>query len=201
MGKTKSYFVLKILKMKLFALLGLASATKVFNPQPTGGERPCEYYTMVAQANFSNGSGPAEGKLTLTQSSCKDGIHFKGTLTMTDMDGNPSNQKHGWHIHEFGETVSGCGPEYTGGHFNPYNSPSGSFLNKRKAREVGQIGNLNCVDGVCEVDFQDSVTKLHGLANIMGRAIVIHQLPENEEIGGGSGGRHACATITWAGQN
>ena len=75
-----------------------------------------------------------------------------------------------------------------------------SYTSNRSKREVGQIGNLNCDGGNCPVSFTDKITKLHGMANLIGRSIVIHENPENEVVGGGSGDRLACATIVWAGQ-
>jgi len=76
-----------------------------------------------------------------------------------------------------------------------------SYTDARRNREVGQIGNLECDGGNCPVSFTDKITKLHGMANLIGRSIVIHENPEDEVVGGGSGGRLACATIVWAGQS
>merc|ERR1711937_832455 len=110
-------------------------------------------------------------------------------------DDEAGEKQRGWHIHEFGRTVTGCGPAETGGHFNPYTAPGHAYTSGRSKREVGQIGNLNCDGGTCPVSFTDKITKLHGMANLIGRSIVIHENPEDEVVGGGSGGRLACATI------
>ena len=74
-----------------------------------------------------------------------------------------------------------------------------SWEKSRRHREVGQIGNLSCENGKCYVNQVDKVIRLHGLANIVGRSVVIHAKEELED-GTGSGDRIACATIVWADQ-
>jgi len=100
-------------------------------------------------------------------------------------------------VHTLGNAQSGCGMSFTGGHWNPYGAPLGPEDAGRKKREVGQIGNVECSGGTCNVNNHDHLLKLHGLRNIVGRSLVIHQ---NEDGGaaGGSGSRVACATIMWA---
>merc|ERR1712184_126437 len=168
-------------KMKLFAFLAGAALAE-FNGQPTGGERPCEFYTMTATAIFDhgstedvpaamyNGASQVTGSVTLTQSSCGGGVHFQGTINGLG-DGKP----------------------FTGGHWNPFNAPMGAVDAGRKRREVGQIGNVDCSGGSCNVDFTDHLVRLHGLRNVVGRSLVIHQ-NEDGGVTGGSGARVACAT-------
>ena len=86
---------------------------------------------------------------------------------------------------------------FTGGHWNPFGAPNGAVTDGRKKREVGQIGNVECSGGTCNVNVVDNLVRLHGIRNIVGRSLVIHQ---NEDAGadGGSGARVACATIMWA---
>jgi len=188
-------------KMKLFAFLAGAALAE-FNGQPTGGERPCEFYKMTATAIFDhgstedvgaamyNGASQVTGTVTLTQSSCGGGVHFEGTIN------GLADGKHGWHVHTLGNSAAGCGKSFTGGHWNPFNAPLGAVSDGRKKREVGQIGNVDCSGGSCNVDVTDNLIRLHGLRNVVGRSLVIHQ---NEDGGatGGSGARVACATIMW----
>jgi len=44
---------------------------------------------------------------------------------------------------------------------------------------------------------EDHLVRLHGIRNIVGRSLVIHQ-NEDKGVDGGSGARVACATIMWA---
>ena len=74
-----------------------------------------------------------------------------------------------------------------------------SWEKGRRHREVGQIGNLACENGKCYVNQVDKVIKLHGMSNIIGRAVGIHAKEEKPD-GTGSGDRVACATIVWADQ-
>ena len=50
---------------------------------PTDGERACNYYTLIAEADFGAGAGPVTGKVTFTQTHCKEsGVKINGLLTM-----------------------------------------------------------------------------------------------------------------------
>jgi len=53
----------------------------------------------------------------LTQEDCKS-VLISGTINIPQSTGD--NQEHGWHVHQYGNTVDGCGPSFTGGHFDPY---------------------------------------------------------------------------------
>ena len=104
------------------ALLSLVSAE--WN-NPASGQRLCETYKYTAVADFTAGHGDITGQLTFTQQGCgKDfGVDMSGTLTWGTPVAGPV--QHGWHIHQWGSTANGCGPEYTGGHFNPFSAAGG----------------------------------------------------------------------------
>merc|ERR1711935_829439 len=98
--------------------------------------------------------------ITLTQEGCTDKVTIEGTLTGLGAG------SHGWHIHQFANldmtAENPCAPAYTGGHFNPFQAPSGNYNDNRRNREVGQIGQINCdVDDNCvsEQD-EDKLIKL-----------------------------------------
>ena len=111
--------------MKLAAaLVGLASAE--WN-NPAAGQRLCQTYKFTAVADFSVGAGALSGQLTFTQEGCgKDfGVDMSGTLTWADGHKTAGTVQHGWHVHQWGNTVNGCGPDFTGGHFNPFHAEGG----------------------------------------------------------------------------
>jgi len=188
--------------MKLISAL-VATALGDFVAQPTGGVRPCEFYSFTASASFTNGftetnadamhDGATEvtGDITLTQTGCQSGVQITGTIS------GLAEGTHGWHVHSLGNAQNGCGSAFTGGHWNPYGAPMGGVDAPKSKREVGQIGNIECdANGDCVVDVTDSLIRLHGLRNVVGRSLVIHQNPDGGEAGG-SGGRVACASIIW----
>ena len=78
--------------------------------------RMCETHNIQAEACFDRGFGGASGCITFTQEECGY-VTISGTINIPQSTGN---QKHGWHVHQYGNTVDGCGPDYTGGHFDPY---------------------------------------------------------------------------------
>lgn len=187
--------------MKLFNLL--AGSALGFVAKPTGDDRFCDFYTLKATAIFDNGStedvaaamypgAPSVmGTITFTQTNCRGPVQIEGTVH------GLSDGKHGWHVHTLGNAQGGCGGDFTGGHWNPFQASLGAEDDGRKKREVGQIGNVECSGGSCPVNNSDHLIRLHGLRSIIGRSVVIHQ---NEDAGpdGGSGSRVACATIVWA---
>jgi len=187
--------------MKLLPFFA-AAALAEFNGDPTGGERPCNFYTMKATAIFDNGFtenvdgamadgyNKVTGTITLTQDSCRGPVKIEGTIT------GLADGEHGWHVHTKGNAQGGCGKPFTGGHWNPFGADEGPVDAGKKNREVGQIGNIECSGGVCNVDVEDKLIKLHGIRNIMGRSLVIHK-DRDGGASGGSGARVACATIMW----
>merc|ERR1712156_9690 len=193
----------KVDKMKIFALCAASAAA--FTAQPTGGVRSCEYYKITATANFDLGIN-GSGTLTFTQDGCDDKVQISGSIGLKKEDGSyAAGTSHGYHIHTTGiQDASSCGPASTGGHFNPFDAPSGHFNNNRKNREVAQIGQLFCDSmSSCKAleNPEDNLIKLHGVRNIIGRSIVVHVNPEYnyDEDGNMSispAGRMACATIS-----
>uniref|UniRef100_U9TC78 Superoxide dismutase copper/zinc binding domain-containing protein n=1 Tax=Rhizophagus irregularis (strain DAOM 181602 / DAOM 197198 / MUCL 43194) TaxID=747089 RepID=U9TC78_RHIID len=93
---------------------------------------------------------------------------------------------HGIHIHEYGDMSNGC--ISAGTHFNPQKKTHGGPLSKQ--RHVGDLGNIR--------------SKLTGKYSVIGRAIFIHELPDdlrlkqnNPEslISGNAGRRLMCGII------
>jgi Cu/Zn superoxide dismutase len=166
--------------------------------------RVCETHNIVAEACFHRGTG-ATGCITFTQNSCNGKVQISGEINLNGSTGE--GRSHGWHIHQYGNTQDGCGPDFTGGHFDPYNvakSKTGIIANGGSDdendgpldREIGQLGNIVCNNGVCSSPRgEDKVIKLHGFRSILGRSVVIHLNPEVDDVGG-SGDRIACATVT-----
>jgi len=106
---------------------------------------------------------------------------------------------HGFHIHEFGD-VSTC--TAAGAHFNPHAKAHGAPTDNN--RHVGDLGNVKAdADGNVDVEFKDTVISLSGINSIIGRAVVLHEKPDDLGKGGHddssttghAGARLACGTI------
>ncbi|KAF8766784.1 Extracellular superoxide dismutase [Cu-Zn] like protein [Argiope bruennichi] len=112
----------------------------------------------------------------------------------------PAVHKHGFHVHASGDLSNGC--QSTGSHYNPKNANHGGP--NALVRHVGDLGNIECDDhGVANIVFSDDVASLKGPYSIVGKAIVIHALPDDLGLGGNeeslktgnAGTRLACCVI------
>ncbi len=124
--------------------------------------------------------------------------------------------KHGFHIHEKGNLLEGCGSLCA--HFNPDNTNHGDISDSKNNRHAGDLGNIIAdKNGVCKQILYDKIIKLNGKYNIIGRSVVIHEneddlglggLDENGDIidkklhkeslkTGNAGKRIACGIIGW----
>jgi len=108
--------------------------------------------------------------------------------------------KHGFHLHEFGDTTNGC--ISTGPHFNPEGKTHGAPGDE--VRHAGDLGNVVAgQDGVVEVTLTDNQIPLSGPTSVVGRAFVIHELEDDLGKGGhelssttgNAGGRLACGVV------
>jgi Cu-Zn family superoxide dismutase len=122
------------------------------------------------------------------------------TTISLDLCGLKKNALHGFHVHECGDLSNGC--ESMCAHFNPFNKKHGGP--KSSERHVGDLGNIKTDENGCaKYSFRDSMIKLHGKANIIGRGLIIHADPDDLGEGGhelslttgNSGKRIACAII------
>ncbi|MDB9924816.1 superoxide dismutase family protein [bacterium] len=145
------------------------------------------------------GSAGVEGTVTFTQSG--DGP----TKVVASFSGLAAG-KHGFHIHEFGDTTNGC--MSTGPHFNPAGKKHGAPTDEE--RHAGDLGNVVATADACEWELEDVQIPLSGPNSIVGRAVVIHELEDDlgkgdsSEIGtqgktscttGNAGARLACGVI------
>lgn len=108
--------------------------------------------------------------------------------------------KHGFHVHEFGDTSNGC--TSTGAHFNPLNQVHGDRTHD--VRHVGDFGNIEAgSDGVAKISIVDHLASLTGQHSIIGRAVVVHQDADDLGLGGhelskttgNAGARISCGLI------
>lgn len=121
------------------------------------------------------------------------------TLVTAVID-NLSVGKHGFHIHEFGDTTNGC--ISAGPHYNPHGVRHGGP--NAKERHIGDFGNILSI-GEPQTHFQitDDQLTLYGQHSVIGRAVVVHADEDDLGLGhhddssttGHSGPRIACGVI------
>ncbi|CAH8604070.1 unnamed protein product [Schistosoma intercalatum] len=108
--------------------------------------------------------------------------------------------KHGFHVHEFGDTTNGC--ISAGAHFNPTKQEHGAP--EDSIRHVGDLGNVVAgVDGNAVYNATDKLISLNGSHSIIGRTMVIHENEDDlgrgghelSKVTGNAGGRLACGVI------
>ena len=121
-------------------------------------------------------------------------VSIRGEIT-----GLTPGKEHGFHVHEVGEC---SGPDFksAGEHFNPTKDPHGGP--QSSSRHLGDIPNVKAdKDGRATVDVSVKgvtlVDKDGGPNQILGKAIVVHAMPDDYKTqpSGGSGARIACGVI------
>ena len=140
----------------------------------------------VAVLQSTEGS-KVKGTITFTKS--PDGIQVEGELT------GLTPGKHGFHIHEFGDTTSADGKS-AGGHFNPTGEEHGGP--NADHRHAGDFGNIEAgSDGVAKVSFVDKRISFNGEKSILGRGLVVHAKADDlkSQPSGEAGDRVAVGVI------
>ncbi|KAA8544139.1 hypothetical protein F0562_022225 [Nyssa sinensis] len=140
----------------------------------------------------------------------KGNSNVEGVVTLSQEDAGPTTVnvritgltpgRHGFHLHEFGDTTNGC--MSTGAHFNPNGMTHGAP--EDKIRHAGDLGNIVAnADGVAEATIVDNQIPLTGPNSVVGRALVVHELEDDLGKGGhelslttgNAGGRLACGVV------
>jgi Cu-Zn family superoxide dismutase len=114
---------------------------------------------------------------------------------VADLEGLTPNQKHAFHIHQFGDCSSTDGMS-AGGHYNPEGHQHG--LPDAENRHAGDLGNVQAdTDGKAHYEITVSNISILGQKNpILGRAVIVHAKPDDGgQPVGNAGGRIACGVI------
>jgi Cu-Zn family superoxide dismutase len=103
--------------------------------------------------------------------------------------------KHGFHVHEYGD-CSSTNAMSAGGHFAGGGTKHGAP--DSKDRHAGDFGNIDADEnGVGRYDRVDTMIALDGPNSIIGRSLIVHDLPDDliTQPTGAAGGRVACGVI------
>jgi len=131
---------------------------------------------------------------------CHGVVRFRGTSDgvqiTAEISGLNQNQKHGFHIHQFGDCSDPSGKS-AGGHYDPEGGGHHSQPDER-VKHAGDLGNLQAGhDGVARYDRVVRGISIAGLTNpIVGRAIIVHA--KEDDFGqptGNAGARIGCGVI------
>jgi len=104
--------------------------------------------------------------------------HANHVDIVVNLLGLTPNQKHGFHVHQFGDISSKDGKS-AGSHYNP--EGHAHSLNNTSIRHAGDLGNLQAdINGEVNYSFKDSTISINNNKNpIIGRALIIHAKPDD----------------------
>ena len=130
---------------------------------------------------------------------CRGVVVFQETKdgrvrVMVRIRGLNPGKKHAIHIHQFGDCRDLAGKS-AGGHYNPEEKPHG--LPPAAERHAGDLGNLEANDdGFAKYTIVVDNISIAGKNAIIGRAIVVHALPDDGgQPTGNAGARIGCGVI------
>lgn len=130
---------------------------------------------------------------------CRGVVIFQETRdgkirVMARIRGLNPGKKHAIHIHQFGDCRDLAGKS-AGGHYNPAEKPHG--LPPAAERHAGDLGNLEADDnGMAKYTIVVDNISLGGENSVLGRAIVVHALPDDGgQPTGNAGARIGCGVI------
>jgi Cu-Zn family superoxide dismutase len=171
--------------MKTSASLSLVFALAFAGTVAIAQETP-QAEKALAVLHSSAGS-QVKGTITFTKTA--EGIRVEGEIT------GLTPGKHGFHIHEFGDTTSPDGKS-AGGHFNPKGEHHGGP--DAEHRHAGDFGNVEAgSDGTAKVSFVDKHLTFDGATSILGRGLVVHAKADDlkSQPSGEAGDRVAVGVI------
>lgn len=121
-------------------------------------------------------------------------VHFRevegGVRVLAKFKGLKPNQKHGFHLHEYGDFGDREGGLTAGGHYDPKNTGRHGRPNSDEPHHAGDLGNLEAnADGVAGYDRVIRGISVAGGPNpILGRAVVVHTGPDDFSQPSGNAG-------------
>lgn len=172
--------------MKSWKGIGLSTALLTFALTAAAGSQH-EITRAIAAVHPTEGN-KAWGIVEFTK--VEGGIRVVATIHGLEPD-----RPHGFHVHEWGD-CSYPDAERAGGHFNPDDAAHGPPWEQE--RHIGDLGNIE-VDarGVGRYHRLDPYLSFSGENSIIGRAVVIHQNPDDlrTQPTGEAGPRIGCGVI------
>jgi len=144
------------------------------------------YY--VASLHATEGNEDVHGYVTFQPTA-------GGVDVLAHVEGLEPGQRHGFHIHEYGDCSAADGTS-AGGHFNPHGSRHGAP--HEGERHSGDLGNLSADHtGMAHLEEVYTHFEMSGPDSILGRAVIVHAAADDLESQptGDAGARVACGVI------
>jgi len=165
-----------------------------------GGDEPRPTTTTVMPICSSSVKSAIAVIRSTEGNTCKGTVRFTqtdhGVRVQADLEGLKPNQKHGFHVHEFGDLSASDGTS-AGGHFNPSGVEHGG-PNASK-HHAGDLGNLESdADGRAHLDVVLEGMSIASDQNaVLGRSVVVHEKGDDltSQPAGDSGKRIGCGVI------
>lgn len=176
---------------KLKLLLGVLGVSAIYftstsTPQAADAT-PSEIKQAVAVLHPTAGN-KCHGVVRFTQTG-------SSVKVVADLEGLTAEQKHAFHIHQFGDCSAPDGMS-AGGHYNPDSHQHG--LPDAENRHAGDLGNLQAdKDGKAHYEITVNNVSIAGTKNpIIGRGVIVHaKVDDGGQPVGNAGGRIACGVI------
>jgi superoxide dismutase, Cu-Zn family len=114
---------------------------------------------------------------------------------VADLTGLAPNQKHGFHVHQFGDCTAADATS-AGDHYNPANVPHA--LPPTMPRHAGDLGNVQA-DASGKAHYETTVETIsvaEARHPIIGRALIVHEKADTgAQPSGDAGGQAGCGVI------
>lgn len=130
---------------------------------------------------------------------CKGVVRFTpvsdGVKVVADVEGLTANQKHAFHVHEFGDCTA-PDAKSAGSHYNPEGHQHGDPAKDEK-RHAGDLGNLQAdAEGKAHLEITVHNASLTGKNALIGRSVIVHAKPDDfSQPVGNAGDRIGCGVI------
>lgn len=171
--------------LSMIGLIGSAVLLFSMSLSAQQGDRE-EISYAVAQLSSASGSDVQGTVYFVKEPGGK--VRIKGTVS------GLAPGKHGFHVHQYGDCRD-REAKNAGGHFNPRNNSHGAP--NEEERHTGDLGNIEADEsGQANIDKDDKWIAFSGEKSILGRALVVHEKPDQfSQPSGDAGKRVACGVI------
>ena len=160
--------------LKRLAMAGALFAPTGYFSAKSDNQAAASFVRNAICILYPNGS-EVKGIVSFSQDSITSPTKIVATVR-----GLTPNNKHGIHIHEFGDLTEGC--KTAGPHYKPFNKRHGGLDGEE--RHVGDLGNISAdYQGTGYLCIKTAKITLFGENSVVGRSVVVHANEDDEGRG------------------